>query len=171
MISLKEQLKYLNIKKDDDTFIRSLKFTTKSFSFYTILAAILVFLFNVNAKVKLFVVVLLLINTLLGDIVVRGKINRIKKILNDDNESKIITYQTVFHLFLLIVVVFFFNVPKINKIDILYAIVLFHIIIQIYMVFFDPEIIYMNFMSKNNALIIYTALLLFSYTIIYFYKR
>ena len=171
MISLNEQLKYLNIKKEDNTLTRSLKLIAKSFSFYTILAAILVFLFNAPAKVKLFIIVLLLINALLGDIVARLKINRIKKVLNNNNEAKIIGYQTVFHLFLLIIVMFFFNIPKINKIDILYAVVLVNIVIQIYMKFFDTEIIYMNFISKTRGLIIYNALVLLSYTIIYFYKR
>ena len=55
--------------------------------------------------------------------------------------------------------------------DILYAIIMFHIVIQIYMGFFDPEIVYMKFIPKKQGLIIYTVLLLFSYTLLYFYKR
>ena len=171
IISLDKQLNYLNIKKEDGTLTRSLKLITKSFSFYTILAVILVFLFNAPAKVKLFVVILLLINALLGDIITRGRINRIKEVVGGGSDAKIIGYQTVFHLLLLMVIVFFFNVPKINKIDILYAIILFHIVIQIYMKFFDAEIVYMNFASKEMGLVIYTGLLLFSYGFIYFYKR
>ena len=34
IISLDKQLNYLNIKKEDGTFTRSLKLITKSFSFY-----------------------------------------------------------------------------------------------------------------------------------------
>ena len=41
----------------------------------------------------------------------------------------------------------------------------------IYMGFFDPEIVYMNFIPKNQGLIVYTVLLLLSYTLLYFYKR
>ena len=38
------------------------------------------------------------------------------------------------------------------------------------MKFFDAEIVYMNFASKEMGLVIYTGLLLFSYGFIYFYK-
>tara|TARA_A100001011_G_C14317823_1_gene848821 strand:+ start:4241 stop:4756 length:516 start_codon:yes stop_codon:yes gene_type:complete len=171
MISLDEQLTYLNIKNEDSKYTRVSKLMTKSFSFYTVLAAILLFLLNANSKIKLFIITLLFINALLGGLVVHARMDRIKKLVNVQNESQIITYEVLFHLLLFIIIMIFFHPPKIDKIDILYAIIMFHIVIQIYMGFFNPEIIYMNFIPKNQGLIIYTVLLLFSYTFIYFYKR
>ena len=171
MISLDEQLIYLNIKNKDSKYTRASKIMTKSFSFYTVLAAILLFLLNANSKIKLFVVILLFINALLGGLVVHARMNRIKKVVNVQNESKILAYEILFHLLLFIVIMIFFHPPKIDKIDILYAILMFHIVIQIYMGFFDPEIVYMNFIPKNQGLIVYTVLLLLSYTLLYFYKR
>ena len=53
MISLDEQLTYLNIKNEDSKYTRASKIMTKSFSFYTILAAILIFILNANSKIKL----------------------------------------------------------------------------------------------------------------------
>ncbi len=171
MISLDEQLTYLNIKNKDSKYTRASKIMTKSFSFYTVLSAILLFLLNANSKIKLFVVILLFINALLGGLVVHARMNRIKKVVNVQNESKILAYEILFHLLLFIVIMIFFHPPKIDKIDILYAILMFHIVIQIYMGFFDPEIVYMNFIPKNQGLIVYTVLLLLSYTLLYFYKR
>ena len=171
MISLDEQLKYLNIKNEDSIYTRTSKIMTKSFSFYTIVATILIFALNANSKIKLFAITLLIINALLGGLVVHARMDRIKKVVNVQNESKILAYEILFHLLLFIVIIIFFHPPKIDKLDILYSIIMFHIIIQIYMGFFNPEIIYMNFIPKNQGLIIYTVLLLFSYTFIYFYKR
>ena len=109
IISLDKQLNYLNIKKEDGTFTRSLKLITKSFFFLYNFGCHFGILFNAPAKVKLFVVILLLINALLGDIIVRGRINRIKEVVGEESDAKIIGYQSAFHLLLLIVIVFFFK--------------------------------------------------------------
>ena len=171
MISLDEQLTYLNIKNEDSKYTRASKIMTKSFSFYTIIAAIFLFLLNGNRKIKLFIIVLLFINALLGGLIVHARKDRIKKVVNVHNESKILTYEVLFHLLLFIIIMIFFHPPKLDKIDILYAIIMFHIVIQIYMSFFNGDIVYMNFLPKIKGLIIYTVLLVLSYTIMYFYKQ
>jgi len=120
MISLDEQITYLNIKNEDSKYTRASKIHFKSFSFYTILAAILLFLLNANSKIKVFIVILLFINALLGGLVVHARMDRIKKVVNVQNESAIWTYEILFHLLLFIIIMIFFHPPKIDKIDILY---------------------------------------------------
>ena len=171
MISLDKQLLYLNINNNDNTFIRTLKITTKSFSFYIKLITAILFIFNFNPKIKLFFVVLLIINAILSEFIIRKNINRIKKIINYQNTNHIIAIQRFLHLSLFLIIIFHFNIPKINKYDILYAIISFHIIIHIYIKLFKPEIVYMNYLPKKYALPLYTTILLFSYSIIYLYTN
>ena len=152
-------------------YIRASKIMTKSFSFYTLLAALFLFILNANQKLKLFAVILLFINAILGGLVVQARMDRIKKVVNIESKSKILFYEIFFHLTLFIIILLFFTPPKIDKIDILYAIIMFHIIIQIYMGFFNGDIVYMNFLPKTRGLIIYTTMILFIYTVLYFYQR
>ena len=136
---------------------------TKSFSLYTNVATILIFALNAISKIKLFAITLLIINALLGGLVVHARMDRIKKVVNVQNESKILAYEILFNLLLFIVIIVFFHPPKIDKLDILYSIIMFHIIIQIYMGFFNPDIIYMNFIPKNQSNYLYRFTIIFIY--------
>ena len=171
MISLEEQLKYLNIKQDDETYMRSLKLISHSFSFYIIVFTILSFLFEINPKIKLFLIVLLIINALIGSMVVHGKIERIKKLLLIENNNKIFLYEKLFHITIIIAMILFFKLPKINKLDILYSIIACFLLLNIYLRIFKAQTIYMDFIPENKGLILYVLLVFSAYIGIYFYTN
>lgn len=171
MIPLDEHLKYLKINKSDNTYIRLLKLTIHSFSFYIYALTIIAFFFDLHPKIKLFLIILLLINALLGAIIVRKKMNRIKKILLIEQEERLLFHEKMFHITIIIAMILFFTLPKIKKLDIIYYTIACFILLNFYDKIFDGKIIYMNFLPKNKSLILYTTLFFLSYVGVYFYTN
>ena len=171
MISLDEQLKYLKINTGDNTYIRTLKLIVHSFSFYTIGFTLLSFFFNLDPKIKLFFIVLLIINAVVGSLIVHKKADRIKKLLLVEDKTRLLFHEKMFHITIIIAMIIFFKPPKIDKMDILYSFVACFVMLNIYLSIFNEKIIYMNFMPKKRGFILYTSLFLLMYIGVYFYTN
>ncbi len=148
-----------------------LKAAIYSFSFYIIVFTLLSFFFNLAPKIKLFLIVLLIINAIIGTLIVRKKADRIKKLLLMEDKTRLLFHDKMFHITIIIAMIIFFNPPKIDKMDILYSFVACFVILNIYLSIFNEKIVYMNFMSKKRAFILYTSLFLLMYIGIYFYTN
>lgn len=171
MISLEEHLKYLKINKSDNSYIRTLKVSVHSFSFYTYALTIIAFFLDLHPKIKLFLVLLLIVNSILGALVVRKRINRIKKVLLIKDKNRLLFHEKMFHITIVIAMILFFKLPKVNKLDIIYSSLFCFIILHIYNTIFDASIVYMNVLPKNKSIFIYTSLFFLLYTSVYFYTN
>lgn len=171
MISLEEHLKYLKINKSDNTYVRTLKVSAHSFSFYTYALTIIAFFLDLHPKIKLFLIILLIVNALLGALVARKRINRIKKILLIKDKNRLLFHEKMFHTTIIIAMIVFFTLPKINNMDILFSSLACFIILHIYNTIFDAKIIYMDVLPKNKAIVIYTLLVFLLYSCVYFYTN
>lgn len=171
MISLEEHLKYLKINKSDNSYIRTLKVSVHSFSFYTYALTIIAFFLDLHPKIKLFLVLLLIVNSILGALVVRKRINRIKKVLLIKDKNRLLFHEKMFHITIVIAMILFFKLPKVNKMDIIYSSLFCFIILHIYNTIFDASIVYMNVLPKNKSIFIYTSLFFLLYTSVYFYTN
>ncbi len=171
MISLEEHLKYLKINKSDNTYLRTLKVSTHSLSFYTYALTIIAFFLELHPKIKLFLIILLIVNSLLGALVARKRINRIKKVLLIKDKNRLLFHEKMFHITIIITMILFFRLPKINKMDILFSSLVCFIILHIYNTIFDARIIYMDVLPKNKAIVVYTSLFFLLYSCVYFYTN
>jgi len=171
MISLEEHLKYLKINKSDNTYLRTLKVSTHSLSFYTYALTIIAFFLELHPKIKLFLIILLIVNSLLGALVARKRINRIKKVLLIKDKNRLLFHEKMFHITIIITMILFFRLTKINKMDILFSSLVCFIILHIYNTIFDARIIYMDVLPKNKAIVVYTSLFFLLYSCVYFYTN
>ena len=171
MISLEEHLKYLKINKSDNTYVRVLKQAIHSFSFYIYALTIIAFFLDLHPKIKLFLIILLIVNAILGAIVVHKRINRIKNVLLIKDKKRLLFHEKMFHITIIIAMIIFFTLPKVNKMDILYSSLICFIILHIYNVLFNAKIIYMDVLPKNKCIFIYTSLFFLLYTGVYFYTN
>ena len=171
MISLEEHLKYLKINKSDNTYVRALKQAIHSFSFYIYALTIIAFFLDLHPKIKLFLIILLIVNALLGALVARKRINRIKKILLVKDKNRLLFHEKMFHTTIIIAMIIFFTLPKVNKMDILYSTLFCFIVLHIYNTIFDASIVYMNILPKNKAIFVYTSVFFLLYSCVYFYTN
>jgi hypothetical protein len=171
MISLEEHLKYLKINKTDNTYVRTLKVSVHSFSFYIYALTIIAFFLELHPKIKLFLIILLIINALLGALVAHKRINRIKKVLLIKDKNRVLFHEKMFHITIVITMILFFTLPKVNKMDILFSSLACFILLHIYNTIFDARIIYMDVLPKNKAIFIYTSLFFLLYSGVYFYTN
>ena len=171
MISLEEHLKYLKINKSDNTYVRTLKTCVHSFSFYIYALTIIAFFLDLHPKIKLFLIILLVVNALLGALVARKRINRIKKILLVKDKNRLLFHEKMFHTTIIIAMIIFFTLPKVNKMDILFSSLACFVILHIYNTIFNAKIIYMDVLPKNESIFIYTSLFFLLYSGVYFYTN
>ena len=169
--NIDKQLRYFGIKENDDIITRWSKISIKSFSFYTLLFLILSFLFNLHSKIKLFFIILAILNSIFGTIIARRYINKIKKITGFHNDTMLLLFERIFHIGIVLIIFFIYKLPKIETFDIFLSTISCFVILNIYALLFKEEIVYMKSMSTNKAYFIYTLIFFITYSIVYFYNK
>ena len=107
-----KQIQYFGIKESDDIITRWSKISIKSFSFYILLFLVLSFLFNLHSKIKLFFIILAILNSIFGTIIARRYINKIKKITGFHNDTMLLLFERVFHIGIVLILFFIYKLPK-----------------------------------------------------------
>ena len=132
---------------------------------------ILSFIFNLHSKIKLFFIVLAILNSIFGTIIVRRYINKIKNITGFENDFMLLLFERIFHLSVILILFFIYKIPKLVTFDIFLATVSCFVVLNIYTLLFKEEIVYMNSIPTNKGYFIYTIVFFICYNLIYFYSK